>query len=724
MGKIRDFFFRRSNRDSNDSLTIKEIDSRSLEKNKTPQSSNEKLKQFFVKFIGKVDAFSKDRERIVAPDYDFQDIYNASETDSYVKMSLSKYKSLVFKAGYQLKGDNDKAVSYIKKRLKIFGITSQKPFDILLQEISDDIITYSNAFLVKARNEDGIYPGSKANNIFGNAPVSGYFRLDPCCVYIKINKHGKVVSYVYKVNGDTQEIKPYDVIHFYIDRAPDKKYGTPMIVAALEDVKLLRRIEGHIMALIYRFTMPIYHWSVGLEKEGMGAQQKEIDELTNSISNMEMDGSIVTNERTKVSAIGADGTALDATGYLTYFERRVFSALGVSESQMGRGGAKQDADSMEQQIHDTIKHYQRVISIFIENSMFMELLLEGGFDPISNESDYVSFEFNEISLDTKIKLENHEMTKFQSNLITFGEARHQIGKKSDVDKNELYVNMVTNKSAIEQIKAKANAEIKVAKINSELSSGASDGQNAESDNKNNEASKTIKGNGVQKTSKNASNGTTTSINTPSNQHGTTSVKIKESDNFGFTIYESEMSKKRRDVRKKYADIFDFYKKIQDDAVINNTDLKFCLSVSFNEFVKNANDILFKEYSEGFNRSAIEYSPLYSTLSDNMRNSILSIKNDILSAIEKDDGLDINSVFEKFEYRIDYLLSYYPEKARILGIAHNAKMLGLTELKLKLHGDKDSSEHSDIVNLNSYVLDDIPPFHPFCECRPIGLISLQ
>ena len=81
---------------------------------------------------------------------------------------------------------------------------------------------------------------------------------------------------------------------------------------------------------------------------------------------MALDGTVITNEKTNIKAIGAEGTALNAEGYLKYFENRVFSALGVSESQMGRGGAKQDADSMESQAHDTVKHIQRTMSIFVQ----------------------------------------------------------------------------------------------------------------------------------------------------------------------------------------------------------------------------------------------------------------------------------------------------------------------------------------------------------------------
>ncbi len=58
--------------------------------------------------------------------------------------------------------------------------------------------------------------------------------------------------------------------------------------------------------------------------------------------------------------------------------------------------------------------------------MFNEILLEGGFNPISTPDDSVRLTFNEISLDTKVKMENNVLTKYQGNLIEFGEARREL----------------------------------------------------------------------------------------------------------------------------------------------------------------------------------------------------------------------------------------------------------------------------------------------------------
>lgn len=681
--------------------------------------------KFLSALIGAIKLQIDQRANIISANTEFNldDIYNASLSDSYVKMALSKYQSLVYKAGYQLKSENDAAVEYLNKRFKVFSLVTGKPMDILFQEISDDLVMYSNAFIVKKRSDNIEFPGLKANGIFDQRAVAGYFRIDPRDMYMQLNEHGSIKRYILRKNGAEQYFAPTDVIHIYMDRDADNKFGTPRYIAALEDVKLLRRIEGNVMALIYRFTMPIYHWKVGLEDQGRGATDTEVDELTAKIAGMDIDGCIVTNERTNVNTIGAEGTALDATGYLSYFEKRVFSALGVSESQMGRGGAKQDADSMESQMHDEIKHIQRHLKIFIENYMLTELLLEGGFDPISNPDDYVSYEFNEISLDTKIKLENHELAKFQGNIITFEEVRHELGKRADdADLDGLYNNMITNDSAIKQINAKAAGEIKVAKATAQLNNNTESNTAA--------AATGIKGNGTQKSSDTGANGTIKSINTPSNQHGTTSVKVKESESLDEEESESPLDKIIHD----YSNISDLYQNIKDDAVINKSDFPFTLTVAFGKLANDFKSELYKKYISGQEQLVADYNQKHkahidfdsnsykmnSLLADLADANIKTIKNDILESLNSTDitvSENIESVFDKNKNRIFYAISYLGDKAYWNGYIDYANELGIKNINVKFNKDStDSKSHPAKINPSDYSLNDIPSYHAFCKCK--------
>ena len=496
-------------------------------KNLSPM--NKKLfHNFVVKAVGFVHAQTQRREWFNRPEFNLQEIRDAAEADSYVKISLSKTSYLIYKAGWKFKSENQDAIDYLEQRFKIMSYCTDVPMDILMQGIADDLVKYSNAFLLKCRVDK--IPGVKATPLNDDGMiVGGYTRVDPCSIRIKRDKHGNIMKYEQGIGGNKKQFKPEDVIHFYLDKDANNAFGTPRIIAALEDVKLLRKIEGNVTALIYRFAMPLYHWKIGYPEPGFQGTDSEIAKAKQEIEMGSLDGVFITNEKTEIKAIGSEGNAMNMQPYLNYFEQRVFSALGVSAAQMGRGGAKQDADSMEQQVHDTVKFIQRMISEFVEKKMLMELLLEGGFNPFEKDS-YVDYVFEEISLETKIKKENHEINKYQSNVTTFPEARRRMGLKDEADDDEqLFNRKITDESALRSIDRTAEHQKELAYINGEIAvrtAAAKPSSGSSSSNKKSSGT-SVSSKKTRSTKDNGPNGTVRSIDRPSNQHGTFSVKVKE-----------------------------------------------------------------------------------------------------------------------------------------------------------------------------------------------------
>ena len=516
------------------SNTIDSIDTQedifNLADKKSPMSlvSKKSIQNFIVKAVGYVTAQTQRRELFTRPEFNLAEIRDASEADSYVKISLSKYSYLIYKAGWKFKSENQKAIDYLEQRFKIMSYCTGVPMDILMQGIADDLIRYSNAFLLKSRVER--IPGVKAQPITDDGLiVGGYTRVDPCSIKIKRDKHGNILKYEQGRGGNKKQFKPEDVIHFYLDKDANNAFGTPRILAALEDVKLLRKIEGNVTALIYRFAMPLYHWKIGYPEPGFQGTDNEIAKAKQEIEMGSLDGVFITNEKTEIKAIGSEGTAINMQPYLSYFENRVFSALGVSAAQMGRGGAKQDADSMEQQVHDTVKYVQRMMSEFVEKKMLMELLLEGGFNPFESDS-YVDYVFEEISLETKIKKENHEINKYQSNVTTFNEARRRMGMKDESDDDEqLYNRKITDESALRSIDRTAEHQKELAYINGEIAvrTAAAKPSSGSSSSSKKSSGTSVSTKKTRSTKDKGPNGTVKSLDRPSNQHGSYSVRVKE-----------------------------------------------------------------------------------------------------------------------------------------------------------------------------------------------------
>ena len=638
----------------NNSLVVTESDIQVKPKKKASL-----LDLFKIKAVGYVNNNTYRREKFQRCEYNLAEIRDASEADSYIKIALTKYSYMIYKAGWTLKSENQEAIDYVMYRWRLMSYQTDKPMDILFQELADDLVRYSNAFLIKARVD--AMPTNckvKAKGIDSSGkPVGGYFRVDPSSIKIKRDKHGNILKYEQGKGEEKKQWSKEDVIHIYMDKDGNNAYGTPRIIAALDDVKLLRKIEGNMVALIHRFSMPLYHWKIGIPQPGFQATDPEITKAKREVESSSLDGLIITNEKTEIKAIGSEGSAMNMAPYLEYLENRVFSALGVSASQMGRGGAKQDADSMEQQIHDTVKYIQRILSTFIEWQIINELLLEGGFD-IFDPINRVEYLFEEISLETKIKKENHEMLKWQSNVTTFEEGRRRMGLRDIPDDEErLFQRMISDRSSMDQIDRNGEWQEKLAHINAASKAASGSGSSSTS---------TSKAKARNTSGKKQPNKAATNNNRPQNQHGTHSVKVKEN-----TLL----------LNKLYYNIPEL-----TESNINNYKL-----ILFNEFDR----ILKMESLEAINDAIIEINENqtnyyclpnmnlnYDKLNMQIKDDLQLLLNDIKE--EYDSNKDINDCLIDNHYKLDNLIDYYYQKVYNYSFIKTGEQVGIKDVYVRLH----------------------------------------
>ena len=682
------------------------------------QITNSNLKNFIIKHVG----WSSESDDYSSAENDLSEVKSAIGTDSYLKVALDKTAQLVMKSGYKFESDNENALEYIKQRIALMEFGTKIPFDILLEEIARNLVYYSNCFVVKGR-ADKIQGGLQAKPVLGKKPVGGYFIMDPTAVEIKRDSSGAVTNY--KLTGtEEKEFNADDVIHFYVDRDANNNFGTPRVVSTLEDIKILRKIEGNTLSLIYRFSIPLYQMKIGLPETNFMATDTEIKEAQKQINKMPMDGVIVTNERTQFLAVGAEGKAIDLSTYLEYYEKRVFTGLNVSEAMMGRGGSKQDADSMEGLMHDTVKHYQLAMRSFIEQQMFNEILLEGGFNPILEETDRVYFRFNEINLDSRVKYENHLLNQFQSNCITFEEMRQAIGRDSDsVDEGRLYTNMIMTPSQIEVIQAKTAAAATTG--NGNVSNG--------------------------KTKSNKANGAAKNADSPKNQHGTTSAKIKEGEEEWHAAAQKnppaknplarnlaernavnnpdeEVKRKQRMIsfRLQYANLYKIYTNMRNDIVSKGKYTPKLRDKHSKELAKEFDSILETNSRLGYKKSQLygsQIDPVPETI--DIPKELITARDEhikhLLDSLEKKIGesgdSSIIDCFDFMEYRLRFFTDYAANKAFNYAQIQGYKTQGVKKVKLALsdrHKDKDET-----IDTDSFNIDQIPPFTPYCRCEIIN-----
>jgi hypothetical protein len=429
-----------------------------------------------------------------------------------------------------------------------------------------------------------------------------------------------------------------------------------------------------MVALVHRFSMPLYHWKIGVPQPGFQATDPEIAKAKREVESSSLDGLIITNEKTEIKAIGSEGSAMNMAPYLEYLENRVFSALGVSASQMGRGGAKQDADSMEQQIHDTVKYIQRILSTFIEWQIINELLLEGGFD-IFEPINRVEYVFEEISLETKIKKENHEMLKYQSNVTTFEEGRRRMGLR-DIpdDEDRLYQRMIMDRSSLDQIDRNGEWQEKLAHINAASKAASGSGSSSTS---------TSKAKARNTSGKKQPNKAATNNNRPQNQHGTHSARVKENALL---------------LNKLYYNI----------PEITESNIQNYKMILFNEF----NRILQMESLEAINSAIIEINESYDDyhclpnmalnydkLNSQIKDDLLILLNDIKE--EYDSNNNINDCLMNNYYKLDNLIDYYYQKVHNYAFIKTGEQVGI-DVYIKLY-DNECYETVDVQEMSMTTL---------------------
>lgn len=443
-----------------------------------------------------------------APEFDLTQITKAYDTEAYVRQAVDKYIELMFKAGWDIVGKNPTSVQYIRTRLDMMAETTQMPTEQLFIEMAEDLVKYSNVVVAKSRMQDQsqLPPGVTVQGLGGAQPVVGYFPLNVTTLSIKRDKNGTVKGWQQEVSGQDKPVKfkPEDIVHIYYKREKGNAFGTPFLMPVLDDIRALRQAEENVLKLIYRNLFPYIHVQVGLPEEGFGATDPEIARTQRDIENMDLEAGLVTSERVNIKPIAND-KIIDANPYLKYFEQRVFTGLGVSELMMGRGNTanRSTGDNLSGEFTDRVKAFQKVFSIFVDQFIVKELLMEGGFDPVLNPNDAVDFVFKEIDIDAKIKAENHAIFQYEHNAVSEDEMRELLGRDPIQDgdqRSKMFLQTVTI--------ATLEAQAKLAPAPVAGGSGQSGGSVTKSS---------------DKTKKAADN-----KNKPTNQHGTKTSPKKES----------------------------------------------------------------------------------------------------------------------------------------------------------------------------------------------------
>lgn len=384
-------------------------------------------------------------------EYDLSEIARIIDTEAFVQAAFRKKRQLILKNGFKFESKNNRNLKYIKGRLEDFEYVTSQIFEDLLEEITENIVNFSNCFILKYRKEESsnglIRYRDSGSEI---KPIAGLFVLAAPTIDTAANpKNGQIVKYRHRIREPySRQFKPEDIFHMYANKRVGMTIGTPIIEAVKDDIFLLRSIEQNTEALINRHANPFMLVRVGTDKfpaRMLGDGVSEIDVYADLIDNIDEEGGASVPHRVDVKYLGAESQALRLESYLKIFKERVLSGIAIAESDFGNGSniSGTSGEIVSHSLKEDVRSLQKTIENFVSNYIFNELLLEAPFYRGKQwipEEERVYIKFLEPDLDKKIKIESHYMLMYTSGLISQEAAL----KRMDLEESEKGLGLENN----------------------------------------------------------------------------------------------------------------------------------------------------------------------------------------------------------------------------------------------------------------------------------------
>ena len=383
-------------------------------------------------------------------EYDLVAIFKMLDYEAYFSKAVQKKIGLFSKSGFAIHCNNDEIKQYLDGRFKLMELQTGISLQQLIKKLSKYCIIGSNAFVIKVRDKN--FDNASTYKLDGKdqQPVVGYFLAHPTTMkprfkYVKDPDTGlpklELDKWIHiNRRGVLKGFELEDVCHFVLQKQDGLVFGTPEIIPAIDDIKVLRKIEEDCQLLMYRDLFPIIHYKV--EKPTILDHMGGMDELTqarNDMQNIIQDGGIATDSRHEIEFIGSEGKGLDVVPLLEYFQQRVFSGLGVSPSDMGMSADtnKNSAENASEQVIDYVKDIQQDIAEQFKRMILTELMLQSPFsmEEIMESENEVTLKFEEVDIEWKVRTENHQADLFGKGVKTIDEVRNHMGMDTFTDQH-------------------------------------------------------------------------------------------------------------------------------------------------------------------------------------------------------------------------------------------------------------------------------------------------
>lgn len=404
----------------------------------------------------------------VRPNHDLAEVLRLQDIEPYFAVSVDRHVELIMKRGFAFKGRNPETVAYVRRRIREIGLISDQPFTDLIREVTRNVVSVSNAYIVFYR--DSSRSTGVRTRMWGRErdPIAGVSSADPSTVTVRQTRSGRASQFVQKVPGYRERSwAHHDVVHIAWRRKSGNLFGVPFVIPALEDIRALRKLEMVAEHVSHKYAFPLMHWKVGTEKipagkitdHSTGRQVAEVAVASEYAEQLAQEGFVVTSERHEVKIIGADGEALDLQPFIEHYEKRVIAGLRLSMMDLGRGDTANRGTSttLSQILVDSCTEIQSIIAEFITERLVDHLVMEGGYN--LTDENRVYFLFPAINTEEERAAQNHGLQLYVQGGITRAEFRRDYLAMDDLTPEE-EANLYLNEHLIPL--AKATAAIKAA----------------------------------------------------------------------------------------------------------------------------------------------------------------------------------------------------------------------------------------------------------------------
>lgn len=336
------------------------------------------------------------RFRACVPQVDtrqFSALTDVYALDSDVQRSVLRHVELALGGGLTYVAKNQKAAEALAERLNMMAVLSglgnvrQWFFEIFLDES-----IYGNAFLYRRKTRADVPLASAKPRT-----AIAYDVIAPETVTVQLGKDNRVEGF----RSSGVDYSPKDIVHLPYLRPSGHLFGLSPLFALLDDVRMVRGIEDITYEMVKKNLHPILHARVGVDVP-VRIADSELQVVDEAIQHMDPhSGYIVTRGHTELKMLGAESMALRTEGLIDRFRSRSYDALNLPADRI------RNKDRIPPEMKDRVKTLREMVMGLLETTVFYEMLLDEGFDPIHKPEDRVTVLFEALDPDDQIKIENH-----------------------------------------------------------------------------------------------------------------------------------------------------------------------------------------------------------------------------------------------------------------------------------------------------------------------------